>query len=305
MILSLGPLRLKNPYLLAPMEAVSDTGFRELCGSLGASLTFTEMVRGASFVRENKATLDLVDTYETAAPVGVQFLTKGPEELQRTIEKFFELRGRPGFEHFRNVKAFDLNFGCPSPENIRIGAGPALIKRTAKMDAIFRTLAQVTKRHDETIAVGVKLRLGMNRLEKERKVAYRLAPAANEHLDFFTMHAKHAAQRGREEADWSALHELRDLVTTRLIGNGGALDAESARKMLRETKVDGVMVARGAIRNPWIFRALSGQGAELPTRDEILDAQSAYLATAKLYGTRQKYLDFHEENFERMLQERR
>ncbi len=305
MTLALGPLRLKNPYLLAPMEAVSDTGFRQLCGSLGASLTFTEMVRGASFLRENKATLDLVDTYETDAPAGVQFLTKGPEELQKTLEKFFELREKPGYEHFRHVKAFDLNFGCPSPENIRIGAGPALIKRTARMEAIFRTLAEVTREHDDSIAVGAKLRLGMNQLEKERKVAYRLVPAANQYLDFFTMHAKHAAQRGREEADWNALRELRDVVTTKLIGNGGALDAESARRMLRETKVDCVMVARGAIKNPWIFRALAEQGPELPTRDEILDAQSAYLATAKLYGTRQKYLDFHKENFAKMLAERR
>jgi len=299
MTLALGPLKLKNPYLLAPMEAVSDVGFRELCSSLGASLTFTEMVRGASFSRENKATLELVDTYDNS-PVGIQFLTKGPEELETVLKKFFELREKPGYEHFKNVRSFDLNFGCPSPENIRIGAGPALIKRTAKMEAIFKTLATVTRQHDDRIAVGAKLRLGLNQIEKERKIAFRLVPAANEHLDFFTMHPKHAGQRGSDQADWNALKELRDVVTTKLIGNGGGLTAADAQSMLKQTKVDGVMLARGAINNPWIFRALNG-GAEQPTHDEIMDARSAYLATAKLYGTKQKYLEFHEENFQRML----
>ncbi len=297
--LSLGPLKLEGQYLLAPMEAVSDVGFRSLCSSLGASFTFTEMVRGASFARQNKSTLDLVDTYEQG-PVGVQLLTKSPDELKKVIEMFFKLRETTEYAHYRNVKAFDLNFGCPNPDLIKIGIGPAMVKRTAKMEALFKTLATTTRAHDDSIAVGAKIRLGLNAREKEYKVAYRLAPVANEHLDFFTVHAKHAGQRGREPADWNALKELRDVVTTKLIGNGGALDAASARAMRQETRVDGVLIARGAIRNPWIFRALSERGAELPSVAEVEAAWKQYRETAQLHGTRQKYLDFHDENFQRM-----
>jgi len=127
MTLTLGPLRLKNRYLLAPMEAVSDVGFRRLCFSLGASMTFTEMVRGAAFVRGNRATLDLADTYDEETLTGVQFITKGPDELKKIVDKLFELQKQPAYAHLRNVKAIDLNFGCPSEDIISVGLGPAML----------------------------------------------------------------------------------------------------------------------------------------------------------------------------------
>jgi tRNA-dihydrouridine synthase B len=301
MSLKLGPLTLKNPWLLAPMEAVTDVGFRSLCGSLGASLTFTEMVRGSSFARENRSTLELVDTYDEQTATGVQFLTKGPDELEKTLKKFFELREQPSFAHFRNIKAIDLNFGCPNPELIEKGLGPAMVKRTAKMEALFSALAKTVDSHDPSIAVGSKIRLGLNQREMEFKVASRLVPAANANLDFFTVHAKHAGQRGSEPADWKELVELRDHITIPFIGNGGALNATDARRMLKETKVDGVMLARGAIQNPWVFRALAGDGSETPTKEEVEAAWRDYKERAQRFHTKQKYLDFHEENFERLI----
>jgi tRNA-dihydrouridine synthase B len=297
--LKLGPLTLENRYLLAPMEAVSDIGFRSLCSGLGASLAFTEMVRGAGFARENRSTLDLVDTYEDS-PVGVQFLTKSPDELKKVIETFFKLRETKEDVHYRNVTAIDLNFGCPNPDLIKIGIGPAMVKRTAKMEEVFKTLSTTVRSYDASIAVGAKIRLGLNAREKEYKVAARLAPAANEYLDFFTVHAKHAGQRGREPADWKELAALRDVVTTKLIGNGGALDAANAKRLLQETRVDGVLIARGAIQNPWIFRALTEQGAELSSVAEVEAAWQEYRKIAQRYGTKQKYLDFHDENFKRL-----
>lgn len=142
----LGPVQLKSPWLLAPMEAVSDFGFRALCERLGAGLTYTEMIRGSSFIRGTPGTLALIDTY---APAGVQFLVNDPASLQKLITEFFRLRDLPEYAHFKNVRAIDLNFGCPNPELIRRGMGPALIKRTQRMEAIFKTLAtcmSMTKR---------------------------------------------------------------------------------------------------------------------------------------------------------------
>jgi len=303
MTLTLGPLRLKNRYLLAPMEAVSDVGFRRLCFSLGASMTFTEMVRGAAFVRGNRATLDLADTYDEETLTGVQFITKGPDELKKIVDKLFELQKQPAYAHLRNVKAIDLNFGCPSEDIISVGLGPAMLKRTARMEEIFRTLRATVKAHDESVAIGVKLRLGLSRIEQEHGVVYRLATAINENLDYITVHAKHAGQRGSEPADWDALKELRKGITIPFIGNGGVYSADDARRMLAETKVDGVMVARGAIQNPWIFRALVGEGEELPTSAEVEASWKEYKEITAVHRTKQKYFDFHEENFRRLLDE--
>jgi tRNA-dihydrouridine synthase B len=303
MTLSLGPLRLRNPYLLAPMEGVSDIGFRKLCFSLGASLTFTEMVRGAAFVRGNSATLDLIDTYDAGTLTGAQFITKGPEELNKIIGEFFELRERKGFSHLKNIKAIDLNFGCPSEDIIRVGLGPAMLKRTARMEGIFRTLRAAVKAHDDSIAVGAKLRLGLNQGEKERRIVHRLVPAINANLDYVAVHAKHAGQRGSEPADWNVLRDLRDIITIPLIGNGGVFTADDAHRMMRETSVDGVMVSRGAAKNPWMFRALARNGPELPSAAEVEAAWKQYKEMAMPHRTKRKYLDFHEGNFRRMLDE--
>jgi tRNA-dihydrouridine synthase B len=303
MTLTLGPLQLKNPYLFAPMEGVSDVGFRRLCFSLGASITFTEMIRGAAFMRGNKATFDLVDTYDAETITGVQFITKGPDELKRIVDKLFELQKLPEYAHLRNVKAIDLNFGCPSEDIIGVGLGPAMLKRTAKMEETFKTLRVTVKAHDESVAIGAKLRLGLDQAEQERGVVYRLVPAINANLDYVTVHAKHAEQHSDEPANWNALKELKKDITIPFIGNGGVYSADDARRMLAETKVDGVMVARGAIQNPWIFRALAGDGPELPSAAEVEAAWKEYKGMAALHRMRQKYLDFHEGNFRRLLDE--
>ncbi len=300
MTLALGPLRLRSPWILAPMEAVSDCAFRKLCYSLGASFTWTEMVRASSFLRQNPSTLALVDTYDSEVPTGLQLLTKGPDELQKALETLFELRSRPEYGHFRNIRAIDLNFGCPNPELIEKGQGPAMVKRTRRIESIFTTLKETVRAHDTSIAVGAKIRLGLNEREMRYKVAIRLVSAANSSLDYLIVHGKHAGQRGLDQADWAALKEFKEALTIPFIANGGALDAAKARELSAFTKADGVLIARGAIQNPWIFRALTGRGAELPSAAEIDAAWQRYLEDAKRFGTKRKYLEFHEENFTRM-----
>lgn len=296
MTLKIGPLTLPNPWLLAPLEEVSDIGFRHLCTTLGAGWSCTEMIRASGLVRKNKATLDLIDSYE---PCGLQLLTKGPKELELALKVFFTLR-ESTHSHFKNITFIDLNFGCPSPEVIRIGLGPAMLKRMAKMEATFKTLKQVVKVYDKNIAVGAKLRLGLNQQEKDRNIVDRLIPAINQHLDYIIIHAKHAGQRGSEKADWSALKELREKVTIPFIANGSGLDANSASELKETTKADAVLIARGAITNPWIFRALNEKGSEQATLQEIENAKKEYLETSKKYHTKEKYVAFHKENFSRI-----
>lgn len=276
-------------YWLAPMESVTDEGYRSLCRRLGADFTFTEMIRAASFLRKNESTLSLVDTY--TGPVGIQFMTKGPDELKKTIDTFFRLR--EDIKRFNNITAIDLNFGCPSPDIIKLGAGPALLKRTAKMTQIITMLARV-KEYDANIKIGIKLRLGLNQKEKDLHVIHRFTNEINEHLDFCTLHGKHAGQRGSELADWDAIRDFRKQITTTFLANGGAHSLEQIHALQQHTKADGVMLARAAL-NPWIFRELKGEAK--PTRKEVEDAYKEYLDT----HPRTKFLEYNSENFKKIL----
>ena len=132
MSLRLGTLTLASPFILSPMESVSDAAFRRLCWEQGAGFTWTEMIRARGIVRNNKSTLELVDSFDPEVPTGVQLFVVNEEELTAALARI-EALADTTYPHFRNVTAVDLNFGCPSPEVIRVGAGPALLKRRAHL----------------------------------------------------------------------------------------------------------------------------------------------------------------------------
>ena len=294
--LTIGKLELQSPYVLSPLEGVSDAGFRKLCYGLGAGITWTEMIRASGVVRRNKATLDLIDTHDPDVLTGIQLFAVNERELAVALYTLEQL-AHSTHPHFMHIKAVDLNFGCPSPEVIRIGAGPALLKRTNKMALMFDKLDHWRKHTKLPIgAVGAKIRLGLNQQEQDHKVYLRIVEAANRHLDYLTVHARHAKQRSRDPPTWAAIREIKQLATIPVIGNGDALTVRDAVRMREETGCDGVMLARAAIRDPWVFRELLGGAPGTP--DEIRAAAAEYAASATSKG---KYREFHRENFARML----
>ncbi len=144
--LTLGTLQLKNFAIVSPLEGVSDVGFRHLCAKNGAALTWTEMIRAQAINKNNGSTLDLIDTYDADTPTGIQLLVKSADELLKCLNKLeFLANNVPERAHFKNITAIDLNFGCPSPEIIREGAGPTLLKRKKRMFEIFETLTKWKK----------------------------------------------------------------------------------------------------------------------------------------------------------------
>lgn len=297
--LQLGGLRLGSPWLLAPLESVSDCAFRRLCFDLGAGLTFTEMIRARALARGNRSTLELIDSFEPDVPTGLQLLVTGEAELEDALGLLGERAARS--PHLRNLVAVDLNFGCPSPEVIRVGAGPALLKRRAKLRAIFEALRRCQRSSPLPLAaVGAKIRLGLNRAEQDQKVYLPIVELANEHLDYLTVHARHARQVSDDPPTWSAIAEVKARATVPVIGNGGALSAADARRLAQETGCDGVLIARGAIRSPWVFRALADQGSEEPTPAELEHARRTYFERARAWGAKPKFLTWHEEGFARM-----
>jgi tRNA-dihydrouridine synthase B len=113
-LLRLGVMDLSSPFLLAPLESVTDSAFRKLCHQLGASFTFTEMLRASAINKGNKATIDLIDTFDSDVPTGIQLLVSSHVELMASLNTIEEMSAST-HPHFNNIRAVDINFGCPSP----------------------------------------------------------------------------------------------------------------------------------------------------------------------------------------------
>jgi tRNA-dihydrouridine synthase B len=296
---TLGGHTLKSPFLLAPLEGVSDLGFRRLCFEQGAALTFTEMVRARGLAKRNKATFDLVDTHHDHVPTGIQLMTTGPQELQDALGVIEEL-AFSSHPHWQNVRAIDLNFGCPSKDIIQIGAGPAMLKRRGRMAGIFDVLAAFKAQSRlKLLSVSAKIRLGLNQKEQDHKVFLPVVEAA-EKLDWITVHARHAGQRSRDRPTWSAIGEAKKVAKVPVVGNGDVVTRADAERMHAETGCDAFLIARAAIASPWAFRALSGGGSAVPSVVDVDAEAQRYRETAERLFTKPKYREFHAANFARL-----
>ena len=304
---------LKNRVILSPMEAVSDAGFRQLCHKLGADFTWTEMVRAQGIIKENPATLDLIDTFDHNTPVGLQLLVRTANDLEVCLAKVEQLSKIMKYSHFENIRAIDLNFGCPSPAVIKEGAGPSLLKRRTKLVEIFTALKlwQENSSMPHIQAVGCKIRLGLNELEQERKVYLPVIQAANDcGLDYVVVHARHAKQRSRDLPTWAAIGEAKSIAQMPIIGNGNVVTAADAQQLIAQSGCDAVMVARGAIRNPWSLmdfatNDITSSTASIghttwPTLDQVRSAQAQYESWASHCKTKAKFTQYHAKNFERL-----
>lgn len=275
------------------MESVSDLGFRSLCYQHGASLTFTEMIRGSALVQGNKATVSLVDSYIPSIKTGIQFLVSKKETLQKALAMIDAgIQKKDG--RFSNLSVIDLNFGCPSPEIINIGQGPALLKRTMKMKELLTTL-----RNASPLPCGIKIRLGLNEFEKQQKIYLRVIEIANDvGLDYVTVHAKTAADASTMPLDEKALQEIVAKARIPIVGNGLIVDGPTAKRML-DFGCSAVMLARAAVGNPWIFEKIDSYlktgklYTEKRTATEYQEAWGTYAAIAKTYGTKKKFYDYH------------
>jgi len=252
-------LALKGPrFMLAPMEGISDVAFRHWCHLHGAEVTFTEMARVDALLRGNRATWQRL--MRDSTPTILQVLASRPKDLDAL------LRGLP--DRFDGI---NLNLGCPGPEIVRSGQGCAMIKRISRV----QELVQVIKRNG--YEASIKMRLGLNAYEKERKAYLHLIDAVD--AEFFVIHARHGRQSSAQPADWSVFPEL---VATgkRIIANG---DISEPLHLQQLAGVAGVMIGRAAVHDPCVFARLRGQKCSADL-DE-------YLALAKTYKTPRAYVD--------------
>lgn len=238
--------------MLAPMAGVTDLPFRVLCKRMGADLTFTEMVSAKGLQYKNTRTQELLETAQEERPCGVQLFGSEPELLARTARELAE-------EYAGKLKLIDLNMGCPAHKIVSNGEGSALMKTPALAARIIEAVAKACP-----LPVSVKFRKGWDDGQVNAvpfaKMAQESGAAA------ICVHGRTRAQQYSGRADWGIIGEVKAAVHIPVWGNGDIFSAADALNMRAQTGCDGVLVARGAQGNPFIFREIAGalQGEHIP-----------------------------------------
>ena len=234
-------------YMLAPLEDMTDSCFRTICCRYGADLAFTELIRFESLAKNNKSSWERIKLYDNT-PTIIQVIGEREQFLKKFLSKFSPEKGFVGF---------NLNLGCPAPNFVNKGAGCAMIKRISKT----KKLIDIIK--DYGYGTSIKMRLGLNNYEKEKKAYLNLIKGVN--ADFFVVHARHGNQNYNEKADWSVFPECAR-TGKNIIANGDIKTKDDVEK-IKSFGCKGAMIGRAAITNPLIFAEF--KGLTLPSIEKI------------------------------------
>ena len=236
----IGKLELSGNIFLAPVAGYSDRSFRSICVEHGAAFTYTEMVSAEALVRNNLKTEILMRRAENETAYAVQVFGGEPETVADGAKIILEKT---------NCECIDINCGCPVPKIIKTGAGSALTRDPERLYNVVKAVVQIAG----DIPVTVKIRSGWD----ENHITWKEAALAalDAGVSAITMHARTRAQGYEGKSDWSKIKELTALAAGKIpiFGSGDLFTPEDAERMLSETGCDGVMFARGAMGNPFIF----------------------------------------------------
>ncbi len=266
-VLKLGPIAVDPPVVLAPMAGVTNVAFRRLCRTYGAGLYVSEMITARALVEGNAKTLTMAAFGEDEPVRSIQLCGVDPQVMGAAVRR---LVGEIGVDHI------DLNFGCPAGKVTRQGGGAALPVRRALLRAIVGAAVGAAG----SVPVTVKLRIGIDSEHLTFVEAGRIAE--DEGVAAVTLHARTAEQLYSGSADWGAIAELKaHLTSIPVLGNGDLWEASDALAMVAATGCDGVVVGRGCLGRPWLFRDLADAFAgrpfqEPPALGEIVEMMQAH-----------------------------
>ena len=265
--LKIGNVELDNSYVLGPMAGVTDLPFRLLCKEQGAGLVCMEMVSAKGIHYKNKNTVSLLEVHPDEMPCSLQLFGSEPDimsEVVKTIED-------------RPYAIIDVNMGCPVPKIVKNGEGSALMKNPK---LVYEIVSAMVKATDKPITV--KIRKGfddtcVNAVEIA-KVIEEAGGAA------VAVHGRTREQYYSGKADWDIIRQVKEAVSIPVIGNGDVTSAKKAIEMREYTGCDGVMIARGAEGNPWIFSELVAYERDgvIPDRPSVDELKEMMLRHARL-----------------------
>ena len=240
MKLKIGNVTLEQNIILAPMAGVTDLPFRLLCKEQGCGLTVTEMVSAKAILYHNRNTEELLRTEPAEQPVAVQLFGSDPAIMAEIAAQVAE----------GPYAIIDVNMGCPVPKIVKNGEGSALMRDPQKAQAVLAAMVKAVKK-----PVTVKFRKGFDEGSVNAVEFAKMAESCG--VAAVAVHGRTREQYYSGKADWEIIRRVKEAVKIPVIGNGDIFTPEDGARMLSKTGCDGIMVARGAKGNPWIFSRLN------------------------------------------------
>lgn len=245
-------IEFENNIFLAPMAGIADRAFRELCINFGAGYTVTEMVSSKGLTMGDKKSSELLTLGEIENPAGAQIFGDDPQIMAEAAVKCLDF----------HPQIIDINMGCPAPKIAMNGGGASLMKNPKLAGEIVKAVSEAVP-----VPVTVKIRKGW---DDESVTAVELAQIAEQNgASAITVHGRTRMQMYSGKVDYDIIAKVKKAVSIPVIGNGDITDEQSATIMFEKTNCDAIMIGRGALGNPWIFRKINAYLSECRVLPEV------------------------------------